>query len=728
MPDTASYPTPSVSPKVATNLNTGWSIQSSARITGGGPLLSTTEVDSGGWYEADLPATVLGVLVDRGEFEDPFFGMNMRTIPGQGPFAENFSNHKMPEDSPFARPWWYRKTFDVPKDAGPHLFLRFDGINYRANIWLNGELLADSDTVAGSYRDFEFDATDRLHRDRSNVLAVEIFPPCSCDLAITWVDWNPSPPDKNMGLWRDVWLDSSGPVALRAPFVTTKLDGVELATLKITGELVNATKEAQRATVMGTIDGRSFSQDFDLPPRETTRFELDGSEHAALVLDQPRLWWPRFMGEPHLYDLTLDVLVDGRASDSDRQRVGLREIVADHDDAGNSRFRVNGQFVQIRGAGWAPDLFLRRDLERELAQIEYVKAMNLNTIRFEGMLERADLLEVCDREGIMVIAGWCCCDQWEKWDNWKPENFPIATESLRSQVRRVRRHPCMIAWWYGSDFAPPPPVERAYLDVLAEEGWPNASHSSASHRPSELTGPCGLKMEGPYEYVPPNYWLEDEERGGAHGFATEICPGPAVPPIESLRRMLPEENLWPIDEVWNYHAGGQEFHNIEMFRKALVERYGPVEGVEDFAALSQVMTYEAQRAMFEAYACRKPRATGIVQWMLNNAWPSLIWHVFDYYLRPGGGFFGTQRACAPLHVMLAPGRREVLVVNEHGEAKNGLRAEIEVLELDLSVRHKETRELDIAASSVLELSSIPEPRNGSGMFFVRLLLRDREGR
>ncbi|HEX5063613.1 MAG TPA: glycoside hydrolase family 2 TIM barrel-domain containing protein, partial [Kofleriaceae bacterium] len=490
----------------------------------------------GAWHPCKLPATVLGVLAERGVIADPFLGTNLRELPGCGPPAQNFSNHPMPADSPFAVPWRFRRTFRVPADAGRYLRLRFDGINYRAKVWLNGERLGEE--LVGAYRGFELDVTERVVRDGDNKLVVEVTPPTPCDLAITWVDWNPSPPDKNMGIWRDVWLVDTGPVALRAPFVTSRIaaDGT-CAWLAIEGDLVNLSDEPQRAVVHARIAelGRAVNQVVELAPREERAFKLSADDHDALVVALPRLWWPRFMGEPALYELELDVTTgsNGHSAVSDRDRFafGIREVTSKLTERGHARFEVNGKPLLVRGAGWAPDLLLRRDRARDFAQLQYLKDMNLNCVRFEGMLERAEVLEWCDREGILVIAGWCCCDCWEKWDKWSEQNYRVAAESLRSQIRRVRRHPSMLTWWYGSDFPPPARVERAYLDVLAEERWPNAWQSSAANKPTELTGPSGLKMEGPYEYVPPSYWLEDTARGGAFGFATEISPGVAIPPI-----------------------------------------------------------------------------------------------------------------------------------------------------------------------------------------------------
>jgi len=667
------------------SLNDGWTLQSSESST---------------VYAIDLPSTVLGALVEHGIFPAPFTAKNFLEIPGQGPLADNFSNYEMPDRSPFAVSWWYRKHFECPRSLGEHVCLKLDGINYRANIWLNGVQIADTETLVGAYVEHELDITAEVNRAERNLLEIEIFASKKNDVAISWVDWNPSPPDKNMGIWRDVWLRASGAVSIRAPHVTTVLDGVERADLILACDLVNRTSQTQDMTLRGSTHGRTLSTRVTLAANETRRVV------QALTIDNPRLWWPRSLGEPVLHAAHLEVTVEGEVSDSTSFSFGIREVESRLTDEGASAFFVNGQRLLIRGAGWATDLFLRRQPERDLAQLEYVKAMNLNTIRFEGLLERADFLEWCDREGLMVIAGWCCCDCWEKWTTWSDETHAVAKASLRSQIRRVRRHPSLITWWYGSDFPPPVQVERAYLDVIAEEHWPNAVHSSAADKPTELTGPSGMKMEGPYDYVPPTYWLEDTERGGAFGFATEVCPGPAIPPIESLRQMLGADHLWPIDEVWNYHAGGQEFHNIDLFAKALVGRYGPIEDVQTFARLSQISAYESQRAMFEAYAKNRAVATGVIQWMLNNAWPSLIWHLFDYYLRPGGGFFGTLKACEPLHVMYAISDDAVTVINDTRVSANGLTVVARVFDLQLNEVLRRTATVHARACSATEVLTL----------------------
>ena len=231
---------------------------------------------------------------------------------------------------------------------------------------------------------------------------------------------------------------------------------------------------------------------------------------------------------------------------------------------------------------------LRSSAERQQAELNYVRDLNLNAVRLEGKIENDHFFDLADQMGILVLPGWCCCDQWENWPAWDQENERIAGDSLRDQLRRLERHPSVIAWLYGSDFAPPPRIENLYLQIMKEVDWPNPSISSAGAR-NTTVGPSGVKMTGPYEYVAPIFWYIDTRHGGAFGFNTETSPGPAIPPIESLRRMLPADHLWPIDSVWEYHAGGMS-HTLDVFTHALDKRYGESKSVEDLRRQNTQLT------------------------------------------------------------------------------------------------------------------------------------------
>ena len=705
-------------------LRQGWEIQSSADVREGGATVSTGGFEPRGWYPTTVPSTVLSALVAGQVYPDPYVGMNLRSIPGTSyRISANFSNIAMPPDSPFRHGWWYRTTFQVPADyRGKVIWLGFDGINFRANVWVNGKQVADAAQMAGAWRVWQLDITSAARPGDRNVLAVEVFPPLPHDLAITFVDWNPMPPDKAMGLWRDVWIAATGPVAIRFPMVTTHLRG-KAAELTIRAEVINASDRAVDGVLAGSIESIPLSQPVHLAPRATRLVHF-----APVKVDNPRLWWPAPVGEQNLYPLDLKFEVGRSAvSDESHTRFGIREITSEVDAKGHRLFHINGRNILIRGAGYTFDMLLRSTPERQESELRYVRDMNLNAVRFEGKLEDDHFLELCDRYGILVLAGWCCCDHWERWNDWNAEDEKIAAESLRDQLRRMARHPSLADFMYGSDNPPPPKIEQMYVGILKETEWPNPFHSSATAKPTPA-GPTGVKMTGPYEYVAPSYWYLDDSRGGAHGFNTETSPGPSPPPIETLRRMLPPGHLWPIDSAWDFHAGGGAFKDIHVFTEALDARYGKSAGVEEFARKAQVMAYETHRAMFEAYGRNKYTSTGVVQWMLNSAWPGLIWHLYDWYLRPGGSYFGAKKANEPVHVQYSYDDRSVVVVNSFYRAVPGLKVTAKVYNLDMSEKFSTEATLDAVEDSSTRVLTIPEIAGLDSTYFVALGLADSAGK
>ncbi len=644
--------------------------------------------------------------------------------------GENFSLEDMPKDSPFRVSWWYRTEFQVPADwQDKSAWLNFRGINYRANIWLNGKQIAKSEDVAGAFRRYEFEVGSTLLPGKLNVLAVEVFPPTPHDLAITFVDWNPLPPDKDMGIWGDVFLAASGPVAVRNPQVETKLDlpNLDNAHLTVRAELRNSTTQPVDGILRGKLGDGEFEEGVKLLPNETKEITFRPNQFPQLNLANPKVWWPYGMGGQDLYDLELEFDIGQDASDRIGLNFGVDEITSRLTKEGHAQYTVNGKDVLIRGGGWTPDMLLRQDPKRWEDDFRYVRGMNLNTVRLEGKLMSDDFFDLADRYGVLVMPGWCCCDHWEKWAKWRPEERKVATASLRDQATRLRNHPSVFVWLDGSDNPPTAEIEKAYLEVLKQVHWPKPVLSSASEKRTSVTGPSGVKMTGPYDYVPPNYWLEDKEHGGAFGFNTETSPGPAIPPVDSLKRMLPDKQIWPINEYWDYHAGGGQFKDVGLYNEALDKRYGPAKNLADYEWKSQAMAYEGERAMFEAFGRNKGSATGVIQWMLNNAWPSVIWHLYDFYMRPGGGYFGTKKACEPLHVQYSYDNQSVVVVNDELSSFTGLKVTAKVYDINATEKFTHTETIDSPAGSVTNAMKVPETRGITTTYFLNLTLEDSAG-
>jgi len=726
------------------DLRENWTLQSSCKVNAPAEVLSTTRFSPDNWYKATVPSTVLAAQVADGEFKDIYFADNLRKLPGMG---------GQPGENPYACSWWFRTEFQLPQEfKGRRVWLRFNGINSRANVWLNGKKLADAHDVAGAYRIFELEATPLLDPEQKNMLAVEVFAPTDKDFGINFVDWMPTPPDKNMGLWREVSLLASGPVRVRYPEVITHFPGDSLrrAELTVRTELYNDTDQPVEGVLRGEFEKVSFEKKVTLAPKEARAESFTPEEFPQLKINDPELWWPAGLGDQKLHSLSMSFEVAGAVSDSATASFGIREVTGElygatphmgevYDNNGDFTrvktdtrpflIRVNKQPVLIRGAGWAPEMLLRTSEKRLRAELTYVRDMHLNAIRLEGKLEGNEFFDLADQMGILILPGWCCCDQWEHWSSWQPNDYTIATDSLRTQILRLRHHASVALWMNGSDNAPPANVETAYRKILAEAGWPNPIVSSASSKTTTVSGASGVKMTGPYDYVPPGYWLIDTDHfGGAFGFNTETSPGAAIPELSSIRKFLPKEHLWPIDALWKMHMGAGDLNGITHFNESMDAIYGPPKGLDDYLRKAQAMAYDGERAMFEAYGRNRYQSTGVIQWMLDNGWPSMMWHLYDFYLQPAAGYFGTKKACEPVHIQYSYDDRSVVVVNSVNRDFRDLTAEISLYDFNLRRLFHRKIALDSAADSVRRLLNIPDDNIDTDVHFVRLTLADKQGR
>jgi exo-1,4-beta-D-glucosaminidase len=435
------------------------------------------------------------------------------------------------------------------------------------------------------------------------------------------------------------------------------------------------------------------------------------------------------MGEAHLEQLSIQFTAEGHVSDQAAAEFGIREVTSELTTNGSRLFRVNSKPILIRGAGWSQDMLLRTDSKRLAEQFRLVRSMNLNTIRLEGKLETEEFFHLADQKGILVMAGWCCCDHWEHWSNWTPEDLTIASASLRAQLERLRIHPSIFVWLNGSDNAPPADVERAYLNIESEVHWPNPVLSAASSAETPGGGLNGVKMTGPYDYVAPSYWLVDKQNGGAYGFNTETSPGPAIPSLASRRKFLPDAEAWPPTANWALHNGGTEFATTRVMDAAMEAVYAKPRSAAEYERMAQTMAYDSERAMFEAYGKNKYNATGVIQWMLNNAWPSMIWHLYDFNLEAGSGYYATKKACEPVHIQYAYDDRTVAVVSSRYERTEGLKATVTVRGLGWNKLYEAEAAVDAAPDSVQRVFQLPDSifTDAERIFFVDLELKDAAG-
>jgi exo-1,4-beta-D-glucosaminidase len=498
---------------------------------------------------------------------------------------------------------------------------------------------------------------------------------------------------------------------------------------------------AHEATITGEVAGVSLQRTIRLAAGETQTVAFTPKTDPGLDLSHPNVWWPAGMGKQPLYALQLAATVDGATSDKTAATFGIRSVSSKLTAQGYRQFSINGKPLLIRGAGWAPDMFLRDDPARMEAEFSYVRNLGLNTIRSEGKLENARFYELADRDGIMILAGWECCDKWESAAKtggapWDAADLKVAQASMASEARLLRNHPSVIGFLIGSDNPPPPALAKMYVDTLHAEDWTRPIIAVATDQATAETGPSGMKMTGPYAWVPPAYWYADK-LGGAFGFNSETSAGADIPRLEDLTRMLSpleRETLWKHPEVRQFHAAADwsTFASIAPFDTALAKRYGAPKSLADYVAKAQLENYDNVRAQFEAYNAHRDAAkpsTGVIYWMLNNAWPSLHWHLYDYFMNPAGAYFGAKKANEPLHIQYSYDTRAVVLVNQTLTGEHGLQARIRVRNLDGSVRYKRrVQNIDLPGNGARQVATLPAPAGLSPTYFVELELASTDAR
>jgi exo-1,4-beta-D-glucosaminidase len=701
-------------------LSQGWSLRSQTGFADGGAAISQPSYSSTGWYPITVPSTVMAGLVTNGVYTNVFFGNNLQSVPDLT--TQN---------------WWYRGEFLASTNSNGQFWLRFKGIAYRGKIWLNGTQL-DTNAV-GTMVTHEYNVTSLIHSGGINALAILVTPPLSSgnNLSFWYVDWNPKPPDMNAGLWGEVLLDSTGPVALRDAYVETvlPLPATNSANLTVYVDAANGSGSSVTGALTGLITkpgypSISFTQNVSLNAGERREITFDPGTFTQLQVTNPALWWPIPLGSPELYNLQLTFSVGGLASDSQSIDFGIRQftdyITPTIYGSTYRGYKVNGQNVLIRGTDYVWDMFMRWDSRINQAHVNYVRDMGLNIIRFEGIIGNEEIYDDADRAGVMLMPGYVCCTYWASWASWTAEDYQVATNSLISQMRHMRAHPSALVWAYGSDELPTATVLASYKSIATNLHWQNPTLDNLASYNN--TGGSVPKMNGPYVWEPPVYWYADTANGGAFGFCAEQG-GESVPPEESLRKFIAPADLWPIGSVYGYHAGASPFDNLNFYSPGVNNRYGTATNVTQYADRAQLLNYESERAQFEAYGANAyTLAQGTVYWMLDNAWPSVHWNLYDYFFKPGGGYFGTKKALEAIHILYDYNSANVKVFNATLANANNLTASVEIHNIpDLTLKYTNQVTMSFPANTSITAFSIPAVSGLTTTYFIRLKLKDAAG-
>lgn len=757
----------------------GWLMKSSAEVVQEGDVVSSEAFVPERWHPTSVPSTVLAALISNGVYPDVRIGLNSFRIPdasdefNQQHDLAKFS-HLADKRNPWKDPYWYRTAFTLPAAAqGRRVWLNFDGIHYRADVWLNGRRVADSRQVVGSFARYRFDVTDVVRFAGQNCLAVKVHQmdhpgtpetqlvPFGKDrkyqkegmqdvgLAMfIGYDCLATVPDRNIGLWQDVYLEFRGAVQIRDPFVVSQLPLPQTtpAALQVSATLVNSTSAAQDGVLKGTIaeTGGKFEEQVRLAPNESRRLLLSADEHSALRIDQPRLWWPRNYGPQHLYHLELRWEAAGQAADQQQVPFGIRQVTKElhqRDGAHGLRVHVNGQKIFCRGGYLQPELLFAWDAKRMEAEIRYLAEANINLVYFEDIPNPPDVfLDLCDQYGVMFGNCFYGC-YWMLPGRPYPLDVELLARGTVDIIHRYRNHPSLILYLAMNEGETREDVYTMWRKKILELDGTRLFLPSGSFPDYRTNVPAWIKPDlpaGANDYPPKSYgwvgpaqyfrWVRDNRNWM---FMLESgCPSP--PPYDSLRRFIPDLDdappgpTYPVTATWAHHDA---CHYFGPYDAALRKLYGQPRNVLDYLAKAVLLSADEHRAMYEAANHRLWDITsGFSEWKLNAAWPSVEWQLYDWYLRPLATYYYVKKACEPVHVQLTPLDGMVTVVNNRLEPQAGLAVRARVYDFAGQLQWEKADQLDMPANCYREVFAIPGDLALTPVYFVALDLRDRDGK
>jgi hypothetical protein len=781
---------------VKQNQLTHFDLQSSAVVPQLGETISSPSYHSNTyWFPVKVPCTVLTGLVQNKVYPDPYIGMNNMLIPD----ASDSFNHQyhleqysyLPnEPNPWKEPYWYRTTFEIPSsDKGKHFQLIFKGINYRAEVWVNGKRIADSSKMAGMFAQYSLDISSVVNAGKANILAVKIYPldypglPATPQLkalgdffanggptgdigknvtmlcSVGW-DWMPAVRDRNMGIWQPVFLRTSGSVVIQNPQIKTELPNesdTNVAHLSLNLSLNNFTNASQNGVLKITIgpenfSGKSFTvyQKISINSNSSKVFNLSAQNFKEFIIQEPHLWWPNGYGQANLYRIELRY-DDGKQITDDTSFVfGIRTVsskVVMVNNWARRDFYVNGRRIHLTGGAWVPDMMLNRDSLRYDYELHLCKNSNINLVRiWGGGVAPPDLFfEAADKYGLLIWQDfWITGDtqgEFKGSPDW-PLEGNVFIKNMISTIYRIRNHPSLLVWTGGNEGHARKELYDAMRENISTLDGTRPfipSSSGFAKMPNGWQGswpddqPSGVYSGGPYSWQDPAHYYQLVDRGRDWAFKDETGI-PSQPPFETLpliiSNLVPDSTLpFPLNNTWGYHDACVGNGHYDTYYNAMKERYGSPTSMKDFSDKMQLVNANGYRAIFEAAGHKLNETGGVMLWKLNAAFPSVIWQIYDWYLNPNAGYYFMQRACEPVHIQLNLDDSVVAIVNRTYSVNTALRAEVRVFDINSKLIFSQDKIINAKSADVektISLSNILS--NEKGISFVVLNLKNSSGK
>ena len=724
-----------------------WKMIKAGDATDPGEKISLSNYATTNWMPAIVPGTVLNSLVYNQKYPEPYYGINnkieSKLIPDISETGRDFYTY------------WFRTDFTVPQSfKGKTVWLQLDGINYRAEVWVNGNLLS---TMNGMFIQDYIDVTDFVKVGEKNGLAIKVYPvdvpgsakPKSWGAAgefhnggngniglnttmLMTVGWDftfmDGIRDRNTGIWKNISLYATGRVALRHPFVKSELrkPDYDQARETVSVEIINPSTSNRviSCKVKGEIVGENitFEKTFRLMRGEEKTATFSPEEFPQLIINSPKLWWPVNKGPQNLYDLKLTVSVDGKDCDSVKTRFGIREIVSDRKTPDKSRvFYVNGKRLFIRGTNWIPEAMLRTSDERTYAELRYSRQSGVNLLRMwgGGIAESDYFFQLCDELGLLVWQEF-----WMTGDTRHPHDKGLYMSNVESTVKRIRNHPSL-AYYVASN------------ESTEVTGTPELLNKLDGTRGFQMQSECeGVHDGSPYKQVNPMQHYENtaSPRGSrVDGFNPEYG-APTLPTVEILREMMDEKDLWPINkEVWDY-LDGNGFHLMSTMYTDLVNNYGKSSSIDEFAQKGQLLGAINSKSIWEVWNYNKLDygdrfCSGLLFWYHNCSMPQVASRMWDWSLEPTASLYHTANSLEPLHAQFDYLKNTVSVVNDYYREFKNYKVIAQVYDINSKKVFEESAVVNLPSDGVVnDALTIRFPENISQVHFIKLILKDENGK
>lgn len=664
---------------------------------------------------ATVPATVLSSYVNAGALPD----MN------------HDDNLMLASESLFDGDFLYKRTFDLPKEMqGKRVFLNFDGINWKAEVTLNGTNLG---RIEGAFKRGKFDITPYLKKfdnelqvliiANANPGGVKVKTEKNTDFnggilgadnptfhaTIGW-DWISTIRGRDIGIWDDVYLTASSDVTVSDPVVTTTLaEGDTLASMTPAVMLTNHSDKPVTGMLHGHIGEIRFEKQVTLTAGETIEATFSPYEFPQLKDQRMRLWWPNGYGEAYLYDAGFEFIVDGQQSDAVEYKAGIREVKTVDRDT-KLKIYINNRRLVPLGGNWA---FSENNLNyrgREFdAAVRHHKEMNYNMIRnWVGMTGDKEFFEACDRYGIMVWQDFWLANPADGPD---PDDEAMFMDNARDFVLKIRNHPCIGIYCGRNEGYPPKTLDDGLRNTVASL-HPGLDYISSS-------ADDGVSGHGPYNALSPKEYFT-KQTGKLHSERGM----PNVMTYEGLSRTLNSDHLWPQNIYWGRHDYTMEgAQRGASFNQLIADNFGEPTSAQEFCDWAQWINYEGYRAMYESGSQDR---MGMLIWMSHPCWPSMVWQTYDYYLEPTAAYYGVKHACEPLHVQWNPVSNSVEIVNRSAGHQEGT-VKASIINLNGETVWEQVQGYVCDEDMTLDMMKVEVPKEIAGTYFLRLMLKDDKG-